>query len=106
MKRKQYRIIYRIVFHKELSSIVNYILYVLHNRSAARRIYKNVISAIEKRAVTLPSAYEILRNEMLTKEYYRIYINNYVVYYSLEEDTMLVEHIVYSKQNALEFLDI
>ena len=40
----------------------------------------------------------------LTKEYYRIYVNNYVVYYTLKEDMMVVEHIFYSKQNALELL--
>ncbi len=103
-KRKQYRIIYSNAFHKELISIVNYILYALHNRTAARKIYRSVIGSIEMRSAGFPSAYEILRVDGLTKEYYRIYVNNYVVYYSLKEDTMIVEHIFYAKQNALEIL--
>ncbi len=41
-KPKQYKIIYKQVFQKELSSIVSYILYALRNRNAARKIYKNV----------------------------------------------------------------
>ena len=46
-KRKLYRIIYSNAFHKELSSIVNYILYALHNRNAARRLYKSVIGTFK-----------------------------------------------------------
>ena len=41
-KPKQYKIIYKQVFQKELSSIISYILYALRNRNAARKIYKNV----------------------------------------------------------------
>ena len=103
-KPKQYKIIYKQVFQKELSSIVSYILYALRNRNAARQIYKNVISAIESRACGLPSAFEVVSFAGLKKEYYRIYVNNYVVYYSLTENTMIVEHIFYSKQNILEIL--
>ena len=103
-KPKQYKIIYKQVFQKELSSIVSYILYALRNRNAARKIYKNVIGAIESRACGLPNAFEVVSFVGLKKEYYRIYVNNYVVYYSLTEDTMIVEHIFYSKQNVLEIL--
>ena len=103
-KPKRYKIIYKQVFEKELSSIVNYILYALRNRSAARKFYNNVISAIESRACGLPSAFEVVSFAGLKKEYYRIYVNNYVVYYSLTENTMIVEHIFYSKQNILEIL--
>ncbi|MBR6511419.1 MAG: type II toxin-antitoxin system RelE/ParE family toxin [Phascolarctobacterium sp.] len=103
-KPKQYKIIYKQVFQKELSSIVNYILYALRNRNAARSVYKNVISAIESRADGLPNAFEVVRFVGATKEYYRIYVNNYVVYYSLVKDTMVVEHIFYSKQNVLEVI--
>lgn len=38
------------------------------------------------------------------KEYYRIYVKNYVVYYSLTADTMIVEHIFYSKQDIIEII--
>ena len=103
-KPKRYKIIYKQVFEKELSSIVNYILYALRNRSAARKFYNNVISAIESRADSLPNAFEVIRFVGVTKEYYRIYVNNYVVYYSLTEDTMIVEHIFYSKQNVFEII--
>ena len=103
-KPKRYKIIHKQVFEKELSSIVSYILYALRNRNAARKFYKNVISAIESRADGLPNAFEVVRFTGVTKEYYRIYVNNYVVYYSLTEDTMVVEHIFYSKQNVFEFI--
>ena len=103
-KPKRYKIIYKQVFEKELSSIVNYILYALRNRNAAKNFYKNVISAIESRASGLPNAFGVVRFAGATKEYYRIYVNNYVVYYSLTEDTLVVEHIFYSKQNFFEFL--
>ena len=101
---KRYKIVHKQVFEKELSSIVSYILYALRNRNAARKFYKNVISAIESRADGLPNAFEVVRFAGVTKEYYRIYVNNYVVYYSLTEDTMVVEHIFYSKQNVFEFI--
>ncbi len=103
-KPKRYKIIYKQVFQKELSSIVNYILYVLCNRNAAERIYKHIISAIESRSKSLPNAYEVIHLVGSTKEYYRIYVNNYIIYYSLTTDTMVVEHIFYSKQNAIEIL--
>ena len=103
-KPKRYKIIHKQVFEKELSSIVNYILYALRNRNAAKNFYKNVVGAIESRACGLPSAFEVVSFAGLKKEYYRIYVNNYVVYYSLTENTMIVEHIFYSKQNILEIL--
>lgn len=103
-KPKRYKIVYKQVFLKELSSIVNYILYALRNRVAAEKIYKNVLRAIEGRADGLPYAYEVIHLDGLTKEYYRIYIGNYVVYYSLAEDAMIVEHIFYSKQNVIKII--
>lgn len=104
MKPKQYKIIYKQVFLKELSSIVNYILYALRNRSAAEIIYKHIISAIEGRSNGFPNAYEVIHLIGSKKEYYRIYVKNYVVYYSLTADTMIVEHIFYSKQDIIEII--
>lgn len=104
IKPKQYEVIYTKVFQKELSSIVNYILYVLRNRTGASRIFKNVIGAINSRSKSFPDAYEVIKFKGSVKKYYRIYINNYVVYYSLKENLMIIEHIFYSKQNALEII--
>lgn len=92
------------MFLKELSSIVNYILYALRNRYAAEKIYKNIIGAIEGRSNGLPNAYEVIHLVGSIKKYYRIYVGNYVVYYSLTEDSMVVEHIFYSKQNVIEIV--
>jgi len=92
------------VFQKELSSIVNYVLYVLRNRSAASRIFKNVMGTIKNRSASFPDAFEVIRVKGTGKDYYRIYVNNYVIYYSFKENSMIIEHIFYCKQNVLEII--
>ena len=100
---QQYNILYSKSFECELISIVSYIGFVLNNRQAATDFNKLVTKAIFKRSFKL-SAYEPALLPGLSAIYYRIYVNNYVIYYSVENDNMFVEPIFYAKRNIPKLL--
>lgn len=95
---KRYNIKYSYDFAVEFRAVIDYIHYVLNNTSAARKFAVMVDQAISERAYN-PLAFEGFSKNNWKSTYYRIYVNNYVIYYSVEQDTMIVEHIFYAKRN-------
>lgn len=100
---QRFKILYSKSFERELISIVSYIGFVLNNRQAAYDFNKLVNKAIFKRSFK-PSAYEPVPLPGISTIYYRIYVNNYVIYYSVDNGTIFVEHIFYAKRNILRLL--
>ena len=57
------------------------------------------INEIEKRSNN-PEAYEkYISNRKRKNLYYRIYVKNYTIFYTIINDTMQVRRILYSKRN-------
>lgn len=96
---EQYNVIYLPLFYKDLNSIVKYIKYRLQNPIAANNFLNIVEEEIQKRAYN-PKGYEEYKSKSKRKQkYYRIYVNNYTVFYTVKDNVMEVRRILSSRRN-------
>ena len=96
---KKYEIKYLPLFYKDLDQITDYIMYKLNNEIAANNFVNELEKEINKRANN-PVSYEkyiSIRKRKYT--YYKIYIKNYIVFYTVKDNIMEVRRILYSKRN-------
>lgn len=99
MEKRKYQIKYLPMFDKQLAKIVYYITYKLKNKKAANRLIEKVEKAIIERSFN-PEAYELYKSKKQRKtKWYRIYVDNYMVFYTVKEDNMIVAKIVYVKRD-------
>ena len=96
---KKYKIKYLPLFYKDLDHITDYIKYRLKNEIAANNFVNKLEKEIKQRAFS-PDSYEeyiSIRNRKNT--YFRIYVDNYTVFYTVKDNTMEVRRILYSRRN-------
>ena len=104
MFSKKYRLSYLPLFYDDLDEKVTYIAEKLKNPKAANDLLDKVESAIMER---LPMAesfepYHCIQERRYS--YYRIYVDNYIIYYVvIDDDThdlvMEVRRFLYNRQN-------
>ena len=104
MFSKKYRLSYLPLFYDDLDEKVTYIAEKLKNPKAANDLLDKVESAIMER---LPMAesfepYHSVRERRYS--YYRIYVDNYIIYYVVIDDdpkdlVMEVRRFLYNGQN-------
>lgn len=98
MAKSKYTIQYLPSFDRELTEILYYITFVLENKSAAERLLNNIKIEIEKRSQN-PKSYEIYKGKKKTKyDWYRIYINNYTIFYTVKDSIMEIAHLIYCRR--------
>ena len=96
---EQYKVIYFPLFYKDLNNIVKYIKYKLQNPIAANNFLNLVEQEIQKRVYN-PNGYEEFKSKRKRKQkYYRIYVNNYTVFYTTKDNVMEVRRILSSRRN-------
>lgn len=96
---KKHEIKYLPLFYKDLDQITDYIMYKLNNEIAANNFVNELEKEINKRAYN-PVSYEkyiSIRKRKYT--YYKIYVKNYIVFYTVKDNIMEVRRILYSKRN-------
>lgn len=103
-RSKKYRLSYLPLFYDDLDEKVTYIAEKLKNPKAANDLLDKVESAIMER---LPMAesfepYHSIRERRYS--YYRIYVDNYIIYYVVIDDdphdlVMEVRRFLYNGQN-------
>ncbi len=87
-------------FEEDLSEIVDYIAFRLHNSVSAINLVKKIETAIIER-LNSPLAFEPFQSNRKRKNpYYRIYVENFTVYYVVIHDVMEVRRVLYSGRNA------
>ena len=60
---------------------------------------QNVHNAIEQRSES-PDSYEIYKSKVnMRYDWYRIYIGNFTIFYTVRNKTMEITHIIYSARN-------
>ena len=96
---KRYNIQYLNSFSEELEDILSYIRYILKNEKAANNLLNNIIVAINKRSENPKSFEKYKSKKNLKYEWYRIYIGNFTIFYTVKECRMIVAHILYSARN-------
>ena len=107
MLSKRYRLRYLPLFYEELDEKVTYIAEKLMNPEAANNLLDKVEAAIIERLPIAESfePYNSIRERRYT--YYRIYVDNYTIYYVVIDDDpedliMEVRRFFYNGQNQIE----
>lgn len=99
MKSKRYEIRVLPLFVTELSEILDYIEHRLHNPQAAFELQAQVYEAIKARS-TCAEAFEPYHSKFDRQyTFYRIYVKNYMIFYSVIDDVMEVQSIMYMKRD-------
>ena len=96
---KKYKIKYLPLFYNDLDKITDYIIYKLNNEIVANNFVNELENEINKRAYN-PEAYEkYISTRKRQYTYYKIYVKNYIVLYTVKDNTMEVRRILYSRRN-------
>ena len=99
MEKNDYIIQYLPSFNDELNEIIYYITYILKNKKAAERLINNLHTAIIERSKS-PKSYEVYKGNKVRKhDWFRIYVRNYTIFYTVENNVIKIAHIIYSKRN-------
>lgn len=98
MVNNKYTIKYTDTFIKQFNNILKYFIYKLQNKIAAENFYNEVIKEIEKRS-EYPESFEKYNSSRKRKNtYYRIYVKNYTIFYTIKDNTMQVRLILSSRR--------
>ena len=109
MLSKKYRLSYLPLFYEDLDEKITYIAETLKNPQAANDLLDKVEDAIKERLPVAESfePYHSVRERRYA--YYRIYVDNYIIYYVVidddpDEPVMEVRRFLYNRQNRDELV--
>lgn len=87
-------------FEEDLNEIVDYIAFKLQNQTSAKNLTGKIENAILDR-LNCPLAFEPFQSTRKRKNpYYRIYVENFVIYYVVIENVMEVRRILYKGRDS------
>ena len=95
--QNEFTIGYSPEFYNEISLIYSYIKYNLQNVIAAKRLIIEIEKQINYRLQN-PLGYKQYKTYS-DNIYYKIYINNYVIFYTVSGNTMIIRRIIYNRRN-------
>ncbi len=96
---KNFRLLYSPLFYADLDNITDYILYELRNELAAATLINDVEAAI-MRCLANPlqaAAYQSIKAR--EHSYRRIIVGNYLIFYVVISDTVVVRRMLYGRRN-------
>ena len=96
---KKHKIIYLPLFYEDLDNITDYIKNKLKNEIALGKFVDKLEKEIKERASNPISYEEYISNKKRKNKYYRIYVDNFTVFYTVKNNVMEVRRILYSKRN-------
>jgi len=100
MANKQYKLKYLPYFERDLYEIVDYITYNLSNPTAAMNLVDDIEKAILERQKN-PLSYEAFPTKRNRQNpYYRIYVNNFTIYYVVIDDVIEIRRVLYNKRDV------
>ena len=103
-KKPKYSLRYLPLFYEDLEGAVDYIANKLKNIMAANKLIDDVEEAIFERLPVCESFEQYNSKRERAYPYYRIYVNNYTIYYVViegadDEKIMEVRRILNNRQN-------
>lgn len=99
MTNKKYTIKYSATYINQFNNILKYLVNNLKNKIAAENFYNEVIKEIEDRSQN-PTSYErYISTKKRKNTYYRIYVKNYTIFYTVKNNTMEIRRILYSRRD-------
>lgn len=96
---KKYNIKYLPLFYDDLDKITDYIRYELANKIAADNFVNELEKEIHQRAYNPDSYEKYLSIKERKNTYYKIYVRNYTIFYTVKDNIMEVRRILYSRRN-------
>lgn len=101
---KAYKLRYSPLFYADLDKITDYIPQELKNSSAAVDLINGVETAIKHRLANPLQA--AVYNSLSEREhpYQRIIVGNYLIFYVIIDDTMIVRRILYGRRDLDKIL--
>lgn len=96
---KKYKIRVLPLFYKDLYKITNYIAYNLKNKIAAECLLGTIKLRLKERFDNLEQYEKYTSSRKRKRPYYRIYIKNYTIFYTINDDTIEIRRMLYSKRN-------
>ncbi|KLU61088.1 plasmid stabilization system protein [Peptococcaceae bacterium CEB3] len=100
MRDGNYSLRYISKFEEDLSEIVDYITFKLHNPVSAINLVKKIENAIVERLASPLAFQQFPSNRKRKNPYYRIYVGNFTVYYVVIRDVMEVRRVLYNGRNV------
>lgn len=99
MAKNKYTIKYTDTFIRQFNNILKYFIYELQNKIAAQNFYDEVIMKIEKRS-ECPESFEKYNSIVKRKNvYYRIYVKNYTIFYTVKDNVIEIRRILCNRRN-------
>ena len=90
----------------DLDAILNFISNKLCNFQAANDLFNEIFKTIHN-IIAFPLSYPLLENEYVRNRNIRkAIINNYNLYYVIENNILVVLRIIYNKRDLLELINI
>lgn len=100
----KYSIRYLPGFEEDLSEIADYISFKLHNPVSALNLLRRIETAILER-LDCPEAFESFPSNRKRKNpYFRIYVDNFTVYYVVIDKVMEIRRVIYSRKDAAKII--
>ena len=96
----KYNLRYLPKFEEDLNEIIDYIVYKLHSPESALRLVDKIENAILERLNCSLSFEPFQSNRRRKHPYYRIYVDNFIVYYVVIENIMEVRRVLYKARNT------
>lgn len=101
---KNFELRYSPLFYDDLDKITNYILLELKNTLAAKKLVNDVEAAIKKRLPN-PKQAAIYRSVANREHpYRRIIVGNYLIFYVVKGNTMVVRRMLYGRRDLHKIL--
>ena len=98
------KIEYTETFKREIEEVFKYIVYELKNNIAAEHLLQLIEREIIKRSYN-PLIYQSFKLKNKGKyTWYRINVNNYSIFYTVENNVMTIRRFIYSKRDLTNLL--
>ena len=91
-------------YEEDLNEIVDYIVFRLHNPDSAMKLIDKIENAILER-LDCPLSFEPFQsNRKRRNPYYRIYVDNFTVFYVLIDHVMEVRRVLYKGRDTSKII--
>lgn len=105
MGKSNFILRYLPMYEEDLNEIVDYISIKLQNPDSALKLIDKIEKAIADR-LFCPLSFEPFQSmRKRENKYYRIYVDNYIVYYVVIKNVMEVRRVLYSKRDATQIIE-
>jgi len=100
----EYRLRYLPKYEDDLNEIIDYITLILKNPISADRLVDKIEGSIKER-LNFPLSFEPYQSVKKRKyPYFRIYVDNFTIFYVVIGDIMEIRRILYSRRDMTPFM--